>query len=62
VRRYYCPAVLLVNFSKKEAKTIMQHIVLTAEQARVVLQAGASIDVRDEQGRADKVWWATRRS
>jgi hypothetical protein len=45
---------LLVNLSKNEAKTIMQDIVLIGEKARIVLQAGAPIDLRDEQGRADK--------
>jgi antitoxin (DNA-binding transcriptional repressor) of toxin-antitoxin stability system len=29
----------------------MQHIILTTEQARVVLGAGEPIEVRDEQGR-----------
>jgi len=29
----------------------MKHIVLTTEQARVVLEAGEPIEVRDEQGR-----------
>lgn len=29
----------------------MKHIVLTAEQAQVVLQAGEPVEVRDEQGR-----------
>ncbi len=29
----------------------MRHIVLTAEQAHVVLQAGEPVEVRDEQGR-----------
>jgi hypothetical protein len=35
----------------KEVKRIMKHIVLTSEQARVVLQAGGPLEVRDEQGR-----------
>jgi antitoxin (DNA-binding transcriptional repressor) of toxin-antitoxin stability system len=29
----------------------MKHIILTAEQARVALQAGEPVEVRDEQGR-----------
>jgi hypothetical protein len=32
-------------------KAIMQHIVLTAEQARIVLQSREPLEVRDEQGR-----------
>jgi antitoxin (DNA-binding transcriptional repressor) of toxin-antitoxin stability system len=36
---------------KKEAKAIMKHIVLTAEQARVALEAGEPVEVRDQQGR-----------
>jgi antitoxin (DNA-binding transcriptional repressor) of toxin-antitoxin stability system len=30
---------------------MMKHIVLTAEQARIVLKAGEPVEVRDEQGR-----------
>jgi antitoxin (DNA-binding transcriptional repressor) of toxin-antitoxin stability system len=40
-----------VNYLKKEANTIMKHIVLTAEQARVALEAGEPVEVRDERGR-----------
>ncbi len=42
----------MVDCVKKEAKAIMpQHIILTAEQARVALQTGEPVEVRDEQGR-----------
>jgi hypothetical protein len=51
-----CATVLLAGrpagkLLDEGANRIMQHIVLTAEQARVVLQAAAPIEVRDEQGR-----------
>jgi hypothetical protein len=39
-----------VNYLK-EGQAIMRHIVLTAEQAQVVLQAGEPVEVRDHQGR-----------
>ena len=35
----------------KEARPIMPHIILTAEQAQVALRAGEPVEVRDEQGR-----------
>jgi hypothetical protein len=42
---------LLVECEEKEGDATMKHIVLTAEQARVALEADEPVEVRDEQGR-----------
>jgi hypothetical protein len=41
----------LIDCTWKEDTTIMTHLVLTIEQARVVREAAEPLEVRDEQGR-----------
>ena len=43
--------MLLVQCVKKEVGITMRHIVLTEDQARVLREAGDTVEVRDEQGR-----------
>jgi antitoxin (DNA-binding transcriptional repressor) of toxin-antitoxin stability system len=47
----YCwQALSLLSCVLKEGSPIMKHIVLNAEQARIVQHAGEPVEVRDEQG------------